>query len=165
MFQKLRADLFLKFSHIKLILVNADGFSAEGVESGNGNFINGIHVEELRENDVELVAFSEAKSHAISSVAEKMGIILHQGVSQKSRFYTTIKEEYSVTDKEIAFICRDDSDRPLMDKVSFSAVTPEAPLSVKSLAYFATYGAGSDAVREVSALILKAKKYPGGWSE
>lgn len=165
MFQKLRSDLFVKFSHIKLILVNADGFVTDGLESVNGHFINGAHIEELRENDVELIAFSEMKSQDISSVAEKLGIILHQGVSQKSRFYTKIKEEYSVTDNEIAFICRDDTDLPLMDKVNFSAVTPEASLPVKSRAYFATYSAGSGAVSEIAALIVKAKKYPGGWSE
>lgn len=165
MFQKLRSDLFLKFSHIKLILVNADGFVTDGPISGNGNFINGNHIDELREYDVELIAFSQTKSQAVSTVAEELGIVLYQGVSEKSRFYTKIKKEYSVSDNEIAFICRDDTDLPLMHKVIFSAVTPEAPLPVKAEAYFATYSAGSGAVSEIASLIVKAKKYPGGWSE
>ena len=165
MFQKLRSDLFLKFSHIKLILVNADGFVIDGRTSGNGNFINGNHVGELREYDVELIAFSETKSQAVSAVAEELGIVLHQGISEKSRFYKKIKEEYSVSDNEIAFICRDETDLPLMDQVIFSAVTPEAPLPVKAEAYFATYSTGSGAVSEIAALIVKAKKYAGGWSE
>ncbi|MEQ9617860.1 MAG: hypothetical protein RIG61_01650 [Deltaproteobacteria bacterium] len=165
MFQKLRSDLFLKFSQIKLVLVNADGFVTDGPESANGSFINGNHIEELREYDVELIAFSETKSQTVSSVAEKLGIVLHQGISEKSLFYTKIKEEYSVSDNEIALICRDDADLPLVRKVIFSAVTPEAPLPVKAQAYFATYSAGSGAVGEIAALIVKAKKYPGGWSE
>lgn len=165
MFQKLRSDLFIKFSCVKLILINADGFVADGAGTANGNFTNGVHLGELKENDVELIAFSETKSQDISSVAEKLGIVLHEGISEKSRFYAKIKEDYSVNDSEIAFICRDHTDLPLMDKVIFSAVTPEASLPVKSRAYFATYSAGSDALYEVAELILKAKKYPGGWSE
>lgn len=165
MFQKLRSDLLVKFSQVKLVLVNADGFVTGGLESGNGNFLNGCHVKELREYEVELVAFSKTSSQEVSSVAEELGIVLHQGISEKSLFYTKIKKEYSATDNEIALICRDVTDLPLMQKVIFSAVTPEAPIPVKAQAYFATYSAGSGAVGEIAALIVKAKKYPGGWSE
>jgi len=52
-----------------------------------------------------------------------------------------------------------------MRMVNFTAATPDAPLDVKAESYFAAYTPGGGVVSEVAALILTAKKYPGGWSE
>jgi hypothetical protein len=52
-----------------------------------------------------------------------------------------------------------------MKRVIFTAVAQDAPLEVKAESYFAAYSAGSGVVSEIAALILVAKKYPGGWSE
>lgn len=164
MYQKLRSDLVHKLSGVRLILVNADGF-VHGVNGSDANSLNGHHIKELREHDVEFIAFSANKSQAISSVAEKIGIVLYEGISEKSEFLSKMKTEYSVSDDEVACICIDESDLPIVNRVVFSAVMPAAPLSVKGESYFPTYCAGSEAVSEIAELILKAKKYPGGWSE
>ena len=161
MFQKLRSDLTLKLSNVKLLLVNADGFSV----NGKGGAALGRAVDELRDSEVECVAFSESTDEEISTVAEGLGVVLHQGIREKLTFYQRIKEEYTVTDTEIAFICRDDSDLPIMRRVNFSAVTEEAGLEVKKYAYYAAYGKGQSALTEIAALITKAKSYPSGWSE
>jgi YrbI family 3-deoxy-D-manno-octulosonate 8-phosphate phosphatase len=165
MFQKLRTDLVKKLSGVKLILINAEGFSPGDIHNHGANGLNGFHIRELRNNDVELIAFSRSKSELISSVAERLGIELHQGVSENTHFYHGVKKDYTVSDEEVAFICRDYEDLPVMKSVNFTAVTPEAPLHVKAESYFVTYSEGGGAVNEVAALILKAKKYPGGWSE
>jgi len=164
MYQKLRSDLVNKLARVRLILVNADGF-VHGVNGSDANSLNGHHIKELREHDVEFIAFSEKKSQALSSVAEEMGIVLYQGISEKSEFLSKMKTEYSVSDDEVACICMDESDLPIISSVTFSAVIPSAPLSVKGESYFPTYYAGSEAVSEIAELVLKAKKYPGGWSE
>lgn len=164
MYQKLRSDLVDKLSRVKLILVNADGFIT-GVNSSDANSLNGYHIKELKEHDVEFIAFSANRSQALSSVAEKMGIVLYEGISEKSEFFLKMKNEYSVSDDEVAFICTDETDLPIMNRVIFSAVMPAASLSVKGKSYFPAYCAGSEAVSEIAELILKAKKYPGGWSE
>ncbi len=164
MFQKMRTDLFKKLCRVRVILINADGFIAYG-NGSNGGSVNGHCIRELKEHDVECIAFSVDKSQALSSVAEIMEIALHEGISEKSDFYTNIKNEYSVSDDEIAIICMDDSDLPLINRVGFSAVMQEAPLSIKAESYFPTYFTGSEAVYEIAELVLKAKKYPGGWSE
>ena len=91
--------------------------------------------------------------------------MLHQGVKEKLAFYKKIKEEYSVTDTEIAFICRDDSDVPLMRRVNFSAVSGDAGLDVKKESYYAAYGKGQSALSEIASLISRAKNYPSGWYE
>lgn len=165
MFRKLRTDLVKKLAGIKLVLVNADGFISDG-EIGNGSHgPNGIHIRDLRGNDVEFVAFSRSRDDLISSAAERLGIVLHHGISENSGFYSGIKDDYAVSDDEVAFICRDFTDIPIMRLVSFTAATPDAPLDVKAESYFAAYTQGSGVVNEVAALILTAKKYPGGWSE
>jgi 3-deoxy-D-manno-octulosonate 8-phosphate phosphatase KdsC-like HAD superfamily phosphatase len=165
MFQKLRTDLVKKLAGIKLVLVNADGFISDDMPAEAAHGHNGFHIRTLRNNDVDFVAFSKSEDELISSSAERLGITLHQGVSETSRFYSGIKKEYAVSDGEVAFICRDHTDIPLMKRVVFTAVTPDAPLRVKAESYFAAYTAGSGVVGEVAALILVAKKYPGGWSD
>ncbi len=165
LFQKLRSDLTLKLSNVKLLLVNAEGFSINGSGQKGAAVSNGNAIEDLRDSEVECVAFSESSSEEISTVAENLGVILHQGVTQKRAFYNKIKEEYSVTDSEIAFICRDDSDLPIIKRVSFSAVTADADLDVKRESFYAAYGNGQGALTEIAYLITKAKTYPSGWSD
>lgn len=161
MFQKLRSDLTLRLSNVKLLLVNAGGFSV------NGKSINSIarSIESLRESEVECVSFSESTSQEISTVAESLGVVLHQGVSEKLLFYKKIKEEYSLNDSEIALISVDENDFPIIERVSFSAAAQDAPLGVKKESYYAAYGRGQSAISEIAALITKAKNYPSGWSE
>ena len=165
MFQKLRSDLTLKLSHIKLLLVNAEGFSQNGSGPAPIYTGNGRAIEELRDFEVECVAFSESSSEEISTVAENLGVLLHQGVTQKTEFYNKVKEEYLLSDSEIAFICRDDTDLPIVERVNFSAVTEDAPLHVKKESYYALSGNGQEAVLEIASLIAKAKNYPNGWSD
>lgn len=165
MFQKLRSDLTLKLSNVKLLLVNAEGFSLNGSAQKSTIVNNGNTIEELRDVEVECVAYSESSSEEISTVAESLGVVLHQGVTQKTAFYKKIKEEYSVSDSEIAFICRNGSDLPIMERVNFSAVTADASLDVKKESFYAAYGNGQSAVAEIASLIAKAKNYPSGWSE
>lgn len=161
MFKKLRSDLTLRLSNVKLLLVNAGGFSENG--KSHGDIARAI--ETLRESEVECVTFSESTSGEISTVAESLGVVLHQGISEKLAFYKKIKEEYALTDSEIAFISLDMTDMPIIERVNFSAAAHEAPLEVKKESYYAAYGAGQSAVSEISALITKAKNYPSGWSE
>jgi len=165
MFLKLRSDLTLKLADIKLLLINAEGFSANGSGGGRIASSNGNCVNELKDSEVECVAFSGSASQDISTVAENLGVVLYQGVSDNAGFYSKIKKEYSVGDSEVAFICRDNTDIPIIQKVSFSAVTPDAALDVKKESYYASYGVGQRAVTEIADLILRAKYYPNGWSE
>ena len=165
MFQKLRTDLVKKLAGIKLILVNADGFISDFEPVHGAHGPNGLDIRELKNNDVEFVGFSKSRDELISSAAERLGITLHQGISENSRFYSGIKDDYAVTDDQVAFICRDHADLPVMKRVIFTAVTQDAPLEVKAESYFAAYSAGVEVVGEVAALILAAKKYPGGWSD
>ena len=165
MFQKLRSDLVTELNPIRLLLVNADAFSPNGHSPQLKPALNGGTIELLREEGVLCVAFSGAKSEDISSVAESLGIELHEAVTEKGSFYAKMKSEFSLTDNEIALICRDEGDLEIMKKVSFSAVTPEASLEVKACSYYAAYGVGSHAVEEIAELIIKAKRYPDGWSD
>ena len=165
MFQKLRSDLVEELTPIRLLIVNADGFSKNGASAPKGVSINGRTVELLRDEGVHCIAFSAVKSEEVSSVAAGMGIELHEAVSEKSEFYSKMKSEFSLNDNEIALICRDNDDLISMKKASFTAVTPDAPLSVKAQSYYATYNCGGHAVEEIAQLIIKSKRYPDGWSE
>jgi 3-deoxy-D-manno-octulosonate 8-phosphate phosphatase KdsC-like HAD superfamily phosphatase len=147
------------------LLVNADGFTTNGAMSPNKSGLNGNCIDRLREEGVECIAFSGRKSQDISSVAESLGVVLHEAVSNREEFYSKMKAELTLMDNEIAIICRDSDDLQIMKKNIFSAVTPDAPLDVKVDSYYPTYFNGASAVREIAELILKAKRYPDGWSE
>lgn len=170
MLQKLRDDLTRELSRVGLLLVNADGFITESHASvvylPNNHSKTGNPATILRELGVESVAFSRREHDAISSVAVRLGIgFLHQGILRKSELYSKIKQEQSVSDAEIAFIGFEESDLPIIQNVNFSVATADAPLEVKSECYYVTFGAGEEAVREIAELIIKAKRYPDGWSE
>ena len=165
MFRKLRTDLFSELSPIKLLLVNAGGFSTNGNSSSSAIGLNGNTIGLLKDEGVECIAFSPKKSQDISSVAENLGIELHEGISDREEFYSKMKSEFSLLDHEIAIIARDGEDITMINRTSFSAVTQDAPLNVKSSSYYPTYNNGSHAVEEIAELILKAKRYPDGWSE
>ena len=165
MFQKLRSDLVEELSAIRLLLVNADGFSRNGTTHSRAIGFNGNSIELLRNEGVNCIAFSAVKSQEISTVAESLGIELHEAVSEKLEFYSKMKTEFSLNDNEIAVICRDNDDLIIMKKASFSAATAEAPLVVKSKSYYPTYNTGGHAVEEIAELIIKSKRYPDGWSE
>ena len=164
MFQKLRTDLVKKLAGVRLVLVNADGF-ARGHANGNGSLPDAKYVSALRDGGVEFAAFSKSKSNAISSVAETLGIELHQGVPEALGLYDALKSELGVADKDVAFLCGGESDIPLIGKAGFSAAPPDAPLGVKARSYFVTYHTGGPAVNEIASLIYVAKKHHGGWSE
>ena len=165
MFQKLRSDLVDELARIRLLLVNADGFSRNGAKTPKTVGCNGNTVELLRDEGVHCIAFTASKSEEISSVAESLGIELHEAIVEKNEFYSKMKSEFSLNDNEIALICRDKDDLKIMTKASFTAVTPEAPLNVKSQSYYPTYNIGGHAVEEIAELIIKSKRYPDGWSE
>lgn len=165
MFQKLRSDLVKELVPIKLLLVNADGFSLNGRGSHVKLNLNGNTIDQLRDEGVECIAFSGNKSQEISSVAESLGIELHEAVSEKAEFYFKMKSEFSLLDNEVALICRDNGDLQIMKKVSFSASTPDSTMELKSASYYPTYNIGSHAVYEIAELIIKSKRYPDGWSE
>lgn len=165
MFQKLRSDLVKELSPIRLLLVNADGFSKNGTSTPKTVGFNGSSIELLKDEGVQCIAFSSTKSLQVSSVAESLGIELHEAVSEKSEFYSKMKSEFSLLDDEIALICQDNGDLVIMKKASFTVATKDAPLNIKSESYYPTYNTGGSAVEEIAWLIIKSKRYPDGWSE
>ena len=95
MFQKLRTDLVKELSPIRLLLVNADGFASNGAMAPEKNGFNGDCINHLRDEGVECVAFSGVKSQDISSVAESLGVVLHEAVSDREEFYAKMKAEFA----------------------------------------------------------------------
>lgn len=165
MFQKLRSDLASRLAGIRILLVNAEGFANNG-HGGNGIAGSEVRiVDSLSDVDVTCLAYSESRSHEISTVAEALGIELHQSVSDPDAFYDKIKSEYSVPDSAIALIFRDYSDLGIAGRVEFAVATPDAPLEVRAKSSYPSYCNGSYSIYEIARLIVTAKTYPGGWSE
>ncbi|HLE25513.1 MAG TPA: hypothetical protein VI935_07670 [Thermodesulfobacteriota bacterium] len=167
MIQKLRTDLVLKLSPIKLLIINADGLLSENqtpYDFQNQSLSNGQGVKALKKLNVESIAISSKKSEALSSILNRLGIeLLYQSVFQKEYLYTKLKFEHSVSDYEIAYIGGELSDLSIINQVSFPVAPADAALEVKTKSYYVTYGIGENAVREVVDLILKAKNHSNGF--
>jgi 3-deoxy-D-manno-octulosonate 8-phosphate phosphatase (KDO 8-P phosphatase) len=169
MLLKLRTDLRNKLSLIRLFLINADSFLNENLVSysvQNLSPSNGRGVRALKRLGVDTVAFSTKRSEALLPIIDRLGVeILHQGITQKSALFSTLKVQHSVQDKEIALFSGDSSDLPMIERVNFPVAPADAPLEVKAKSYYVTYGVREEAVSEVAELILRARNHSGNSHE
>ena len=97
------------------------------------------------------------QSEMVRIRAEKLGITdLWQGNPDKRAAYEALKEKYSLSDKEIAYIGDDLIDLPIMTKVGLPIAVGDAVSEVKKYALLVTKQTGGHgAVREAIEFILK----------
>jgi 3-deoxy-D-manno-octulosonate 8-phosphate phosphatase (KDO 8-P phosphatase) len=92
--------------------------------------------------------------------AEVLGVKhAYFGNEDKIASYEKIKTELGVTDADCAYMADEIFDIPVLERVGFAASLPHAPKEVQALAhYIAKRPAGNGAVRELTDLILEARR-------
>ncbi len=168
MFNKMRNDLVQALSCIELIIVNAAIFESDNIReiAQEGHLLpNAIWLEKLKTFHVGCVAYSPNESRDLSAVAERLGIVLKPRVDDSGEFYRKTKTKYRLADEQIALILAESSDTSIAGHAVFSAAPPDAPLDIKAVSYYPTYDTGAGALIEIAELIVRSKKYPGGWSD
>lgn len=150
---------------IKLIIFDVDGVLTDGgIYVGDHgemykpfNVKDGLAITTWHKLGLRSAIITGRQSEMVRIRAEKLGITdLWQGNPDKRAAYEALKEKYSLSDKEIAYIGDDLIDLPIMTKVGLPIAVGDAVSEVKKYALLVTEQTGGHgAVREAIEFILK----------
>jgi len=161
-----------KIEAIRLLLLDVDGvltdggiaIDARGVETLRFDVRDGHGVKLLQRAGIQVGLLTARASPAVAVRAAQLAIdLIHQDVSDKAKSYATIKQELSLSDRDIAYIGDDMVDVPVLQRVGFAVAVGDAWDGVKLVSDYVTKNAGGHgAVREVAELVLREQ---GRWDE
>jgi 3-deoxy-D-manno-octulosonate 8-phosphate phosphatase (KDO 8-P phosphatase) len=164
--------LFDIAKNIKLLILDVDGVLTDGgiILDNKGNEFKSFHVRDghgiklLMRAGIRVAFITGRKSKVVERRARELGITdVFQKSHDKRVPYKKLIEEYSLNDREIAYIGDDIVDIPLLKRVGLSVVVADADEEVQAASMMVTRKRGGrGAVREVCDFILKAK---GLWQD
>lgn len=160
-------NILEKAKKIKLLICDVDGVLTNGCLyiDKTGGFSMRFHVHDglglklLMYSGVEVAVISGSDLPIINDRMKQLGIrYYYKNQVNKIQAYQDLKHQLSLTDEQIAFIGDDLPDLPVLNRVGFSIIVPEAPEGMKSHNFWCTNkSGGSGAVREVCDLIMQAQ--------
>ncbi|MCK5579894.1 MAG: HAD hydrolase family protein [Candidatus Omnitrophica bacterium] len=154
------------FSHIKLLVCDFDGvFTDNNVivdENGKESVVcsraDGMGVELLKKNGINVIVISKERNSVVETRCEKMRIPNFYGVDEKLAVLQQEMAKDSLQPDEVCYIGNDVNDIECMKYVVGVAVG-DAFHQVKEVAGFVTEkNGGKGAVRELADLLLRAKQ-------
>lgn len=160
--------------HIKLVILDVDGVltdngvyigataGGEAVELKKFSILDGLGIKMLQWGGIEVALVSGRQSVASQLRADELKIECHMSPSgEKIEAATDIIERVGVSWSEVACVCDDLADIPLMRRAGFPVAVANGIPEVKALAKWVTRNRGGDgAVREFAEELLKAR---GDW--
>lgn len=159
-------------SHIKLLLMDADGVLTDGSIAYTGdemqtmtfNAKDGLGLRMIQKAGIIAGVVTGRKSDALSRRMRELGITLFfDGVSDKGRLLEQILRQSGCLAGETAFIGDDLADMSIMKKVGVPIAVVDAVPAILSCAVIVTEKpGGKGAVREICDAILQAK---GLWTD
>ncbi|MEA1882439.1 MAG: HAD hydrolase family protein [Candidatus Marinimicrobia bacterium] len=149
---------------VKMIISDVDGVwtdgaiykGKDGLELKRFCVTDGAGVVLARTAGLKLALISGRKSDATVERAKELKIEdVFNGTLNKIPPYETLKEKYSLSDEEIAYVGDDMIDIPVMQLVGVPIATENASIAAKASAVFVTEkGGGYGAFREAVEWIL-----------
>lgn len=159
-----------KASKIRLIIFDVDGVLSDGklYYGDNGESLktffvrDGLGISLARQNGIKIAIITGRKSQIVATRGQELKFdAVYQGQLYKLDAFAKLKQEFSVTDEQIAYIGDDIVDLPIMTKVGFAAAVGDAVLEVQQTAHLVSdFAGGAGAVRQIVEFILKAQ---GKW--
>jgi 3-deoxy-D-manno-octulosonate 8-phosphate phosphatase (KDO 8-P phosphatase) len=156
---------------IKLLILDVDGVMTDGrvILDNEGNEFKAFNVRDghgikmLIREGFKIAIVTGRQSKVVERRALELGITdVFQKCLRKLETYDLLKNKYSLTDKEIAYIGDDIVDLPLLARVGLSVSVADAVAEVRDRALIITKNPGGrGAVREICELLLEAK---GVWN-
>jgi len=157
---------------IKLLILDVDGVLTDGsiILDNNGNEYKAFHVRDghgirmLIHAGVKVAIITGRYSKVVERRAHELGITdVFQRCLKKKSAYAQLLKQYSLEDREVAYIGDDIIDAPIMAVVGLPVAVADAADETKNYALMVTKNrGGKGAVREITDFILKAK---GLWKE
>lgn len=152
---------------IKLVIFDVDGvltdgrlyFNERGVELKAFHVHDGVGMQLLIENKIEVAVITLHDSPIVARRMEKLGVkhvFLAQGPKLKT--YEALLQQLNLTDEQAAFVGDDLPDLPVIKRAGLGIVVANATSQVLPFADWQTRTPGGyGAAREVSDLILQAQ--------
>ncbi|MGD0338438.1 MAG: HAD hydrolase family protein [Bacteroidota bacterium] len=166
-----KKNITSKLKKIRLVLLDVDGVLTDGrVVIGNVGLAitetkffdshDGFGIRRAIESGLRVGIITGRRSELVEARARELGITdIYQGVEDKTKAYTDLKNYAKLRDDEICYMGDDVPDLPLLGTVGFSAAPSDAVAEVQSEVDFVTHNAGGrGAVREILDMILRAQK-------
>lgn len=167
--KELNKNLQEKLAKIRVLILDVDGvltdgrivIDDDGKESKFFDVRDGHGLKMLLSSGVDVIFMTGRKSQVVEHRAKDLGVgEVHQGIWDKLACYEGILKRRTLTDEEVAFMGDDIVDVSVLQRVGFSATPADAEEEAKAVAhYVAEKRGGRGAVREICALILKAKGF------
>lgn len=152
---------------LRLLIFDVDGVLTDGriIYHDDGSEIKAFDVQDghgiklLQRAGIEVALITGRFCRAVEHRALGLGITkVYQGARDKLEAYAEILEETGLKDNEIGFLGDDLIDIPLLRRVGFAAVVPNAVSHVKPYAHYVTRAAGGHgACRELCELLLQVQ--------
>jgi len=159
-------------SGIKLLILDVDGVLTDGsiILDDHGNEYKAFHVRDghgikmLHQAGIKVAIITGRHSKVVERRAQELGITeVFQKCLNKKVAYSRLMRQYSLQDREVAYIGDDIIDAPIMAVVGLPVAVADAAEEAKRFALMTTKNRGGrGAVREVTDIILKAK---GVWED
>jgi 3-deoxy-D-manno-octulosonate 8-phosphate phosphatase (KDO 8-P phosphatase) len=153
--------------HIKLLILDVDGVLTDGsiILDNDGNEYKSFHVRDghgikmLIRAGIQVAIITGRHSRVVERRAQELGITeVFQKCFDKKIAYKKLSQQYSLADKEIAYIGDDIVDAPIMALAGLPVALADAGEETKKYAIMVTKNRGGrGAVREVADFILKAQ--------
>ena len=151
---------------ITFLLLDVDGvltdgritYTDDGREAKSFHVRDGYGIVALRKQGCRVGILTGRSSPVVLRRAQELGLDgIWQGAQDKLKAYAAIKQQYGLTDREVAYVGDDEPDLEVLRVVGFSAAPADAHEQVKkAVLYVCTHKGGKGAVREVTDLILAA---------
>ncbi len=152
---------------VRMLILDVDGVLTDGgiILDDFGNEIKKFHVRDghgiklVQRAGITVALITGRNSRVVAHRARELGIKeVHQRVFKKAEVYEAMRDRYSLSDEEVAFIGDDVVDIPILVRVGLPVCVADAVVEAKEHAMFVTDApGGGGAVREVTDLILKAR--------
>lgn len=155
----------MSFNQIKLFISDIDGvwtdgsiyIGTDGMEFKRFTVLDGVGIAVARAAEIKIALISARFSPATEHRAKELRIEdIYNGGLNKIPAFEDLKNKYSLSNNEIAYIGDDLIDIPVMEKVGLPITVPNASPEVKAIAkHITSVAGGNGAFREAVFWIIE----------
>lgn len=162
-------EILNKAKQLRALFLDVDGvltdgsfyLSPSGEETKRFHVHDGLGLQRLQQQGIQIAIISGRTSAAVTHRMRELNIThVYQGITSKLVIYTTLREQFKLTDAEIGYMGDDLPDLPPLEQAGLSIAPANAlPLIQQKVNWVTKRCGGNAAVREVCDTILLAQQH------
>lgn len=152
-----------QFRKIRLIVSDFDGVmtnnrvlvSEDGLEAVLCNRSDGLAIEMLKRNGIDVVVISKETNKVVQARCRKLGLEVYDAIENKADLLKRLIQEKGIDRDQVCYIGNEINDIECMKEVDLSVAPADSHQSVLKIASYVTRAKGGEGViREIADLIL-----------